>query len=219
LKRCTEISPDCASTVAVVALPTISATVVSGAEIPELALDLGLDVQRRLAPTGAAFVAGVYELADLVAQGGVGRRMREAPQLGLDIERRLPPPLAPGVLSSEHLADLVRLLGRGGRRGGRRLRPVRLVADGQAATADLVIEAGAVHERRHRDDGGQDDHHEDDHAEGLLHNASVPLWRRFRRRTFAPNRPAIFPERYGLVLLTALALAGGIAAVVLALRL
>ena len=40
------------------------------------------------------------------------------------------------------------------------------------------------------------------------------MWRRLRRRTFGPSRPAVFPEQRGLVLVTALAVAGGIAAVV-----
>jgi hypothetical protein len=40
------------------------------------------------------------------------------------------------------------------------------------------------------------------------------MWRRLRRRTFAPRRPVVFPEQWGLVLVTALAIAGGIAAVV-----
>jgi hypothetical protein len=44
------------------------------------------------------------------------------------------------------------------------------------------------------------------------------MWRRFRRRTFAPRRPAVFPEQIGLVMVTALAIAGGVAAIVLALR-
>jgi len=32
------------------------------------------------------------------------------------------------------------------------------------------------------------------------------MWRRFRRKTFAPRRPAVFPEQYGLVLVTAVAI-------------
>jgi hypothetical protein len=40
------------------------------------------------------------------------------------------------------------------------------------------------------------------------------MWRRVRRRTFAPRRPAVLPEQWGLILVTALALVGGIAAVV-----
>jgi hypothetical protein len=40
------------------------------------------------------------------------------------------------------------------------------------------------------------------------------MWHRLRRRTFAPSRPAVFSEQWGLVLVTAMAVAGGIAAVV-----
>jgi hypothetical protein len=41
------------------------------------------------------------------------------------------------------------------------------------------------------------------------------MWKRFRRRSFAPRRPAVFPEQWGLVLVTALALVGGLAVVVI----
>jgi hypothetical protein len=44
------------------------------------------------------------------------------------------------------------------------------------------------------------------------------MWRRLRRRTFAPRRPAVFPEQWGLVLVTALAIAFGVVCVVLVLR-
>ncbi|MEA2254091.1 MAG: hypothetical protein QOG35_136 [Solirubrobacteraceae bacterium] len=37
------------------------------------------------------------------------------------------------------------------------------------------------------------------------------MWRRLRRRTFAPTRPVLFPEQWGLALVTALALMAGIA--------
>jgi hypothetical protein len=40
------------------------------------------------------------------------------------------------------------------------------------------------------------------------------MWRRVRRRTFAPRRPAIFPDQWGLVLVTAFVLAGGVGLVV-----
>ena len=40
------------------------------------------------------------------------------------------------------------------------------------------------------------------------------MWRRMRRKTFAPARPAVFPEQVGLLLVTVLAIALGIAAVV-----
>jgi len=41
------------------------------------------------------------------------------------------------------------------------------------------------------------------------------MWRRLRRKTFAPTRPAVLPDQWGLILVTALAVAGGIAVVVL----
>lgn len=41
------------------------------------------------------------------------------------------------------------------------------------------------------------------------------MWRRLRRRTFAPTRPAVFPEQVGLLLVTGLAIALGVVAVVL----
>jgi hypothetical protein len=44
------------------------------------------------------------------------------------------------------------------------------------------------------------------------------MWRRLRRRTFAPRRPALFPDQIGLAIFTAVAIAVGIAMVVIALR-
>lgn len=43
------------------------------------------------------------------------------------------------------------------------------------------------------------------------------MWRRWRRRTLAPNRPLLFPEQYALALLSAVVLVGGIVVVILAL--
>jgi hypothetical protein len=43
------------------------------------------------------------------------------------------------------------------------------------------------------------------------------MWNRVKRRTFAPRRPAIFPEQWGLVIVTAIVLLGGVALVVYAL--
>ena len=40
------------------------------------------------------------------------------------------------------------------------------------------------------------------------------MWRRLRRRTMAPSRPAMYPDQLGLVLLTIAAIGGGIYAVV-----
>jgi hypothetical protein len=39
------------------------------------------------------------------------------------------------------------------------------------------------------------------------------MWKRVRRRTFAPRRPAVFSDQWGLVLVTVLVLAGGVALV------
>ena len=40
------------------------------------------------------------------------------------------------------------------------------------------------------------------------------MWKRLRRRTFAPRRPAVFAEQWALVLVTALVVAGGLALVI-----
>jgi hypothetical protein len=39
------------------------------------------------------------------------------------------------------------------------------------------------------------------------------MWRRLRRRTLAPSRPAVHPDQVGLLVFTLLALAVGIYAV------
>jgi hypothetical protein len=36
------------------------------------------------------------------------------------------------------------------------------------------------------------------------------MWKRLRRRTLAPSRPAVYPEQLGLVLLSILVIAAGI---------
>jgi hypothetical protein len=38
------------------------------------------------------------------------------------------------------------------------------------------------------------------------------MWRRSRRRSFAPRRPLAFGEQAGLILVTSLALVGGLVA-------
>jgi hypothetical protein len=40
------------------------------------------------------------------------------------------------------------------------------------------------------------------------------MWRKLRRRTLAPSRPAVYPDQIGLVVFTVLALAVGIYAAV-----
>ena len=39
------------------------------------------------------------------------------------------------------------------------------------------------------------------------------MWRRLRRRTFAPSRPAVFPEQVGLLMVTVLVIVIGVVAV------
>jgi hypothetical protein len=36
------------------------------------------------------------------------------------------------------------------------------------------------------------------------------MWKRLRRRTLAPSRPAVYPEQLGLLLISLLAIAAGI---------
>ncbi len=36
------------------------------------------------------------------------------------------------------------------------------------------------------------------------------MWRRLRRRTMAPRRPAVYPDQIGLVIITAVVVAVGI---------
>jgi hypothetical protein len=40
------------------------------------------------------------------------------------------------------------------------------------------------------------------------------MWRRLRRRTMAPSRPAVYPDQVGLVVFTVLAMGVGIYAAV-----
>jgi hypothetical protein len=40
------------------------------------------------------------------------------------------------------------------------------------------------------------------------------MWKRLRRRTFAPSRPAVYPDQVGLLIFTLIALVAGIYVVV-----
>jgi len=40
------------------------------------------------------------------------------------------------------------------------------------------------------------------------------MWKRLRRRSFAPSRPAIYPDQVGLALICLLVIAGGVYAVI-----
>jgi hypothetical protein len=35
------------------------------------------------------------------------------------------------------------------------------------------------------------------------------MWKRLRRRTMAPSRPAVYPEQLGLLLISLIAIVGG----------
>lgn len=39
------------------------------------------------------------------------------------------------------------------------------------------------------------------------------MWKRLRRRTMAPSRPAVYPEQFGLLLISLVVIAGGIWAI------
>src|SRR3954452_15877117 len=93
-------------------------TLLRGAELRYLPLDLGLDVQRRLALLRPADVAGDHEIADLRAQALVDARRGEAAEVPLDVQGLLPAARAPDVGGLQQLADLLLLLGPGGRAGG-----------------------------------------------------------------------------------------------------
>jgi hypothetical protein len=40
------------------------------------------------------------------------------------------------------------------------------------------------------------------------------MWRRFRRKTMTPSRPALYPEQLGLLLLSIAAVGGGVYVVI-----
>jgi hypothetical protein len=39
------------------------------------------------------------------------------------------------------------------------------------------------------------------------------MWKRLRRRTLAPSRPAVYPEQIGLLIISLIAIVGGVWAV------
>src|SRR5436309_13441511 len=81
-------------------------------QLPELSLDLPLDVERLLPLAGPALVAGNDELPDLVRELGVharvalGTLLEEPGQLGIDVERRLAAQALAVGIRLEQLADL-----------------------------------------------------------------------------------------------------------------
>src|SRR3954463_14613075 len=108
------------------------------AQLGDLTLDFGVDVEWWLAPALAALVAGHDELADLVAQARIDGRTGQAPDLGFHVHRGLA--LAPPVLvpRRHELANRLVALAHLGRRGGARRGRRVLVAHGERAPADVV---------------------------------------------------------------------------------
>ena len=171
----------------------------SGAEVADLALDLGLDVERLLAVARAPLVAGDHELADLVAQLGIDRRRGEQRRSSASTSSGASPRASRrSLLGLEHLADLVVALGarrarRAGGRAGRssvverrtrpcrsRRRPAR--ADEASIAATTPTTRPRRRSRCRRPPPG-------------LQSAHVG---RLTRTTMAPSRPAVFPEQIGL---------------------
>src|SRR6266511_5418759 len=105
-------------------------------QLGDLTLNFGVDVERRLALSLAALVAGDDELPDLLAQPRIDGRPGEAPDLRLDVHRGLAPAPAVLVAGGHELADLLVALGLRGGRGRRRLGARDLVAHREGATAD-----------------------------------------------------------------------------------
>ncbi len=190
-------------------------------DVRDLPLDLGLDVERWLSAPLPPLVAGDHELADLRSQPGVDGGPGEAAELLVHVERRLPAARATLVLRLQHLADfLVALAYARARARGRVTRrgfPVVV----QPAAADLVVELAATGQREHGDHHGDSHHHEDHDPKGVLHTYSVPMrlprWSQLRRKTFAPNRPMLWPEQLPLAAVTLLVLIGSIVALLVVL--
>jgi hypothetical protein len=44
------------------------------------------------------------------------------------------------------------------------------------------------------------------------------MWKRLRRKSMAPTRPVLFPEQYGLALVTVIVIVAAVAMVVVVLR-
>src|ERR671918_2709720 len=116
-------------------------------ELGELAVDLGLDVERLLALALTAIVARDHEPANLLAQGRIGlqptRALRgeQLRDLGVDVARLLA--AGDGAVGARlhHLPDLL-LTHRPGDRGrGRARAGARLLFDREVALADLLQRA------------------------------------------------------------------------------
>lgn len=130
----------------------------SGSELCKRSCDLCLDVEHRLALTGAAFVAREHKLADLggktrVLVGPSTGRGFELGELSVDVKRRLA--LADEAIAAglQHLANLLLALADIGGPAHRSPACHSVFADRQTALTDLVVEAAAG---EHREDAEED---------------------------------------------------------------
>src|SRR4051794_26720353 len=111
----------------------------SRADVPQLTVHLGLDVERVLSAPDPALVAGDHELAHLVPQRLVVtlRLARERGHLGVHVEWRLAARLLPRRFGFHELADLHLGLGARGRRAGRRAPRSRVAIEREITLAHL----------------------------------------------------------------------------------
>src|SRR5205823_5528642 len=136
----------------------------------------------------------------------------EPRDLRVDVERRLAAGDAPRRFRLHELADLLVCLGLRRCAAGLWAASALLLVPvhRQPAAPDPFVQAAARDRRGHRDHDGDQRDPDDHEREGVGHTYSVPMWRRLRRRTMAPSRPAMYPEQLGLVLLSLAAIGAGV---------
>ena len=139
------------------------------AQVGDLPRDLRLDVERRLAATSAALVAGDHELADLALEARVDGRPQQLGELRVDVDGRLAAAHAALVARGEHLTDLGFALGAARRDLCLADRAVGPVAQRHRALADLVVHPPRAGERDEPDDRRARHDHEQHDAERRLH--------------------------------------------------
>jgi hypothetical protein len=85
------------------------------------------------------------------------------------------------------------------------------VIDREGTLPHLVVEPAAAHERHQGADDPHDRHDHHKYRQPAVHLAySVPMWRRLRRRSMAPSRPAVYPDQVGLLIFSLLAIGAGL---------
>ena len=145
------------------------------------------------------------------------RRPGEPRQLGLDVDRRLAPArraarCAPRASGGSRRRARRALTGAGA--AARRAGAVAVLADRQPAAADLVVQARRGRTARRSRPRRRSDHDEDHDAERVLHRVHCAHVATLPTQDDGSGRPALFPDQWALVLVTALVLIGSIALVV-----